>query len=242
MQGARGNHDGSYSIIHNTISQGNIGFIDQHGLSLDHSLYEVGRNDNEPADASSPIKPGGFLTVFFKDRKLLSPIVQLPAVCSKVSPSKIPAFDKSVSCEASQGKDHVALILDLPTGISKCKRKLQFSDDDNVARQQNPRKRKCKLLKTDNVETDVQEKSKCDAYGHVTTGILINSTTTAVPINSTTSTAKTTTIPVNSTSTAMPTTTAVPDKSTTTAISTSSKISIGVTSSTTTKKNNWKAF
>ena len=83
MQGARGNHDGSYSIIHNTISQGNIGFIDQHGLSLDHSLYEVGRNYNEPADASSPIKPGGFLPVFFKDRKLLSPIVQFPAVCSK---------------------------------------------------------------------------------------------------------------------------------------------------------------
>ena len=83
MQGVRGNQDGSYSIIHNTISQGDIGFIDQHGLSLDHSLYEVGRNDNEPADASSPIKPGGFLPMFFKDRKLLSPIVQLPAVCSK---------------------------------------------------------------------------------------------------------------------------------------------------------------
>ena len=45
MQGARGNRDGSYSIIHNTISQGNIGFIDQHSLSLDRSFYEVGRKD-----------------------------------------------------------------------------------------------------------------------------------------------------------------------------------------------------
>ena len=64
-----------------------IGFIDQHGPSefLDGSLYEVDRNDNEPADSSSPVKSGGFQPVFFNDRKLISPIEKLPAaaVCSK---------------------------------------------------------------------------------------------------------------------------------------------------------------
>ena len=31
--------------------------LHQHRLSLDQSLYGVGRNDNEPVDSSSPIKP-----------------------------------------------------------------------------------------------------------------------------------------------------------------------------------------
>lgn len=95
----------------------NIGFIDQHGLSLDQSLYEVGRNDNESADSSSPIKPGGFQPMFFEDRKPLSPIIQLPEVHSEVfalSASKTTAVDKSVmiSCKSSQGKDYVELIID----------------------------------------------------------------------------------------------------------------------------------
>lgn len=45
------------------------------------------------------------------------------------------------------GKNFVASILGSPRGINKCKRILQLSDDDEVAKKQNPRKRKRKLLK-----------------------------------------------------------------------------------------------
>ena len=65
--GDQEDHDSSHSVIHN------IGFIDQHRLSLYQSLYGVGRNDNEPVDSSSPIKPGGFQPMFFKDPK--SPVL-----------------------------------------------------------------------------------------------------------------------------------------------------------------------
>ena len=145
--GVQEDHDSSHSVIHN------IGFIDQHRLSLDQSLYGVGRNDNEPVDSSSPIKPGGFQPMFFKDGNLLSPIIQLPevqpeAVALSVSKIKSTTVDKSAmtSFKSSQGKDCVALILDPQTDIAKCKRKLQFSDDDNA---QNPKKRKLKLLLKD---------------------------------------------------------------------------------------------
>ena len=92
--GVQEDHDSSHSVIHN------IGFIDQHRLSLDQSLYGVGRNDNEPVDSSSPIKPGGFQPMFFKDGNLLSPIIQLPevhpeAVALSASKIKSTTVDKS---------------------------------------------------------------------------------------------------------------------------------------------------
>ena len=123
--GVQEDHDSSHSVIHN------IGFIDQHRLSLDQSLYGVGRNDNEPVDSSSPIKPGGFQPVFLN---LLSPIIQLPekhpeAVALSASKIKSTTVDKSAmtSFKSSQGKDCVALILDPQTDIAKCKRKLNFN-------------------------------------------------------------------------------------------------------------------
>jgi len=48
------------------------------------------------------------------------------------------------------GKNLVSLILDSPKGIDKCKRKLPFVEDDEVAKQQKqqkPRKKKWKLVK-----------------------------------------------------------------------------------------------
>ena len=199
--GVQEDHDSSHSVIHN------IGFIDQHRLPLDQSLYGVGRNDNEPVDSSSPIKPGGFQPMFFKDGNLLSPVIQLPevhpeAVALSASKIKSTTVDKSAmtSFKSSQGKDCVALILDPQTDIAKCKRKLQFSDDDNA---QNPKKRKRKLLKTDKVERNIPGNSTAVHAVHP--------------------------IPMSSRN-------AVLDKSTTTAKLTDSKASISVASSRTKKE------
>jgi len=67
----------------------------------------------------------------------------------------------TILCNNCRRKNFVALIFDSPRDIDKCKRKLQFSEGDDVRKQQQPRKKKRKLLKvskdythdTDHVKT-----------------------------------------------------------------------------------------
>ncbi|XP_065888571.1 uncharacterized protein [Dysidea avara] len=132
---------------------------------------------------------------------------------------------QSTKASDDKGKNFVALILDSPRGTDKCKRKLQLSEDDDVTKQQKPRKKKCRLLKNENVQSVAKVKTDLtqnDVYMLANTNIPANST--AIPASSTTTT--TTAIP-----TSFNTTTAIPASST---VTTTAAIPAGSTATTTT--------